>query len=79
LLCLQLLLPTDVVIADKFDPNANAKVVAADAIPDGWMVSHHQLLLVIIACCWSSALPARANLHCGMNIRIADLPAHPGS
>jgi phosphoglycerate kinase len=32
-----LLLPTDVVIADKFDPNANAKVVAADAIPDGWM------------------------------------------
>lgn len=36
---LQLLLPTDVVIADKFDPEANAKVVKADAIPDGWMVS----------------------------------------
>lgn len=35
----QLLLPTDVVIADKFDPEANAKTVKADAIPDGWMVS----------------------------------------
>jgi hypothetical protein len=33
----ELLLPTDVVIADKFDPNANTQVVAADAIPDGWM------------------------------------------
>ena len=36
-LSLQLLLPTDVVIADKFAPDANSKVVAADAIPDGWM------------------------------------------
>jgi 3-phosphoglycerate kinase len=35
----QLLLPTDVVIADKFDPEANTKIVAAEAIPDGWMVS----------------------------------------
>lgn len=35
----KLLLPTDVVIADKFDPEANSKVVSADAIPDGWMVS----------------------------------------
>jgi len=33
----KLLLPTDVVIADKFAPDANSKVVAADAIPDGWM------------------------------------------
>jgi phosphoglycerate kinase len=33
----KLLLPTDVVIADKFDPEANSKVVSADAIPDGWM------------------------------------------
>jgi phosphoglycerate kinase len=35
----KLLLPTDVVVADKFDPNANTQVVKADAIPDGWMVS----------------------------------------
>lgn len=33
----QLLLPTDVVVADKFDANANAKTVSIDAIPDGWM------------------------------------------
>jgi phosphoglycerate kinase len=33
----ELLLPTDVVIADKFDPDANTQVVKADAIPDGWM------------------------------------------
>ncbi|KAF2309340.1 hypothetical protein GH714_001673 [Hevea brasiliensis] len=32
-----LLLPTDVVIADKFAADANSKVVPASAIPDGWM------------------------------------------
>lgn len=32
-----LLLPTDVVIADKFAADANSKTVAADCIPDGWM------------------------------------------
>ncbi|EEF36903.1 phosphoglycerate kinase, putative [Ricinus communis] len=33
-----LLLPTDVVIADKFAADANSKVVPASSIPDGWMV-----------------------------------------
>jgi phosphoglycerate kinase len=33
----KLLLPTDVVVADKFDPNANTQTVSADKIPDGWM------------------------------------------
>ncbi|RWR85713.1 phosphoglycerate kinase 3, cytosolic [Cinnamomum micranthum f. kanehirae] len=32
-----LLLPTDVVIADKFAPDANSKVVPATGVPDGWM------------------------------------------
>ncbi|KAJ8627722.1 hypothetical protein MRB53_021029 [Persea americana] len=32
-----LLLPTDVIIADKFAPDANSKVVPSSAIPDGWM------------------------------------------
>lgn len=32
-----LLLPTDVVIADKFAADANAQTVSIDAIPDGWM------------------------------------------
>ncbi|KAK9267746.1 hypothetical protein L1049_010179 [Liquidambar formosana] len=32
-----LLLPTDVVIADKFATDANSKVVPASGIPDGWM------------------------------------------
>ncbi|KAL6839320.1 hypothetical protein ACP4OV_030992 [Aristida adscensionis] len=32
-----LMLPTDVVIADKFAPDANSQIVAASAIPDGWM------------------------------------------
>lgn len=32
-----LLLPTDVVIADKFAPDANSKTVPSTAIPDGWM------------------------------------------
>jgi phosphoglycerate kinase len=33
----ELLLPTDVVVADAFDANANAQTVSIDAIPDGWM------------------------------------------
>ncbi|OEL25835.1 Phosphoglycerate kinase, chloroplastic [Dichanthelium oligosanthes] len=32
-----LLLPTDVVIADKFASDASSQVVPASAIPDGWM------------------------------------------
>ncbi|MBV5257819.1 phosphoglycerate kinase [Synechococcus moorigangaii CMS01] len=33
----KILLPTDVVVADKFAPDAEAKTVSVDAIPDGWM------------------------------------------
>uniref|UniRef100_A0A0E0FUH1 Phosphoglycerate kinase n=1 Tax=Oryza nivara TaxID=4536 RepID=A0A0E0FUH1_ORYNI len=32
-----LMLPTDVIVADKFAPEANCQVVSAYAIPDGWM------------------------------------------
>jgi len=32
-----LLLPTDVVVADSFSPEANAQVVSIENIPDGWM------------------------------------------
>ena len=40
----EFILPTDVIIADKFDENAESKVVAVDAIPDGWMVRHPTIL-----------------------------------
>ena len=33
----QFLLPTDVVVADNFAPDANAKTVSIEEIPDGWM------------------------------------------
>jgi phosphoglycerate kinase len=33
----EIVLPTDVVIADAFAANANTQVVSADNIPDGWM------------------------------------------
>ncbi len=33
----KLLLPTDVVIADKFEKDANAKTVSINAIEDGWL------------------------------------------
>ncbi len=33
----ELLLPTDVVVADKFALDANSKIVSIDNIPDGWM------------------------------------------
>jgi phosphoglycerate kinase len=32
-----ILLPVDIVIADKFAPDAESKIVSSDAIPDGWM------------------------------------------
>lgn len=31
------LLPTDVVVADSFSPDANSQIVSIDQIPDGWM------------------------------------------
>src|SRR5258708_7761348 len=34
----EILLPTDVVIADAMDANANHKVVAIDSVPDGWRI-----------------------------------------
>jgi phosphoglycerate kinase len=33
----QLLLPTDVVVADNFSPDANSQIVDINHIPDGWM------------------------------------------
>lgn len=33
----ELLLPTDVVVADNFAPDANDQTVSIEAIPDGWM------------------------------------------
>ncbi len=33
----QLILPTDVVVADNFSPDANAQIVDINNIPDGWM------------------------------------------
>lgn len=33
----KIILPSDVVVADKFDANANTRVVSVTAIPDGWM------------------------------------------
>lgn len=33
----KLVLPTDVVVADRFAPDADTKVVSAEQIPDGWM------------------------------------------
>jgi phosphoglycerate kinase len=32
-----MLLPTDVVLADDFKPDANSQIARIDAIPDGWM------------------------------------------
>ncbi len=33
----QFLLPTDVVLADNFAPDANSQIAEVEAIPDGWM------------------------------------------
>jgi len=34
---IEFLLPSDVVLADNFAPDANTQTVSVDAIPDGWM------------------------------------------
>jgi phosphoglycerate kinase len=34
----EILLPTDVVIADAMDANANTKLVTVDSVPDGWRI-----------------------------------------
>merc|ERR1711871_1080550 len=33
----ELIFPSEILVADKFDAEANTQVVSADAIPDGWM------------------------------------------
>ena len=33
----ELLLPTDVVLADKFAPDANSQIASIESIPEGWM------------------------------------------
>merc|ERR1712071_712176 len=33
----EILLPSDIVLADSFSPDAETQIVAADGIPDGWM------------------------------------------
>jgi phosphoglycerate kinase len=33
----EILLPSDIVIADKFAADAETKIVKAEEIPDGWM------------------------------------------
>jgi len=33
----EIILPSDIIVADKFSPDAETQIVAADAIPDGWM------------------------------------------
>lgn len=43
----QLLLPTDVVIADRFANDAQSRTVPVDAIPDGWMVCADPLMLAM--------------------------------
>ena len=35
----KLLLPTDIIVADKYAADAQTQVVSADRIPEGWMVS----------------------------------------
>lgn len=36
----KLLLPTDVILADKYAADAQTQIVSVDRIPEGWMVSH---------------------------------------
>jgi hypothetical protein len=70
----EFVLPTDVVVADKFAADAASKVVPVDAIPDGWMVRGG----------WDAASSACAAQRCwhgpaGTPRLPATLPPHPGA
>jgi hypothetical protein len=56
----EFVLPTDVVVADKFSADASHKVVPVDAIPDGWMVSGHTMQLLVPCLCSPVAAAAPA-------------------
>ena len=45
----KLLLPSDVIVADKYAADAQTQVVSANRIPDGWMVS---CCLALHCYCW---------------------------
>ena len=49
----EFVLPTDVIVADKFAPDAATQTVDASAIPDGWMVSGNRRSCGHAAC-WES-------------------------
>ena len=40
----ELLLPSDVIVADRFAADAQTRTVPIDAIPSGWMVRTHIIL-----------------------------------
>lgn len=67
----ELLLPTDVVIADKFAADANTKIVSVDDIPDGWMVRHTSLTSFLSArrsgCVFAVSLARIAE---GLSVRV---------
>jgi phosphoglycerate kinase len=48
----KLLLPTDIIVADKYAADAQTQVVSAEQIPDGWMVSC-SLALRYCCCFWT--------------------------
>ena len=54
----RIILPTDVLIADKFAPDANTKVVQSGEIPDGWMVRLFESFVEIRSCCSSPEIVA---------------------
>ena len=48
----EFILPTDVIIADKFAPDADTKTVSINDIPDGWMARSSLSWDTFLGCHW---------------------------
>jgi phosphoglycerate kinase len=44
----KILLPSDIIVADSFSPDANTQLVSFDAIPEGWMGLDNGKLFVVV-------------------------------
>ena len=64
---IKLLLPTDIIVADKYAADAQTQVVSADQIPEGWMVRP------------SFSSPASSRPSCSSSATSSPAPSSPAS
>ena len=76
----EFILPTDVIVADKFAPDAESKTVPIDAIPEGWMVRARGCPRCMPGRAPLQRAPEYSRLQGGMRATLSpgQLTEHPG-